>query len=100
VVCRGLANDSPCYDDTTNVARAFVRGNVSAEGVNLDSEGTETAPFPAPEIDTDHPLVAACDVQAGAGVRPLDVLDEWYASFARAPIRAARALMRNRVVGS
>ena len=49
VVCRGLANDSQCYDDTTNVARAFVRGNVSADGVNIDGEGTEATPFPAPD---------------------------------------------------
>jgi hypothetical protein len=78
VVCRGLANDSQCYDDTTNVARAFVRGNVSADGVDIDSEGTEGTPFPAPAIDTDHPLVAACDVVARAGVRPLDTLDASY----------------------
>jgi hypothetical protein len=39
VVCRGLANDSQCYDDTTNVARAFVSGNVSADGVNSTARG-------------------------------------------------------------
>ena len=83
VVCRGLANDSQCYDDTTNVARAFVSGNVSADGVNLDSEGTEATPFPAPAMDTDHPLVAACDVLAGAGVRPLDTLDASYLAVVR-----------------
>ena len=83
VVCRGLANDSQCYDDTTNVARAFVRGNVSADGVNIDSEGTEAAPFPAPAMDTDDPLVAACDVLAGAGVRPLDTLDASYLAVVR-----------------
>ena len=83
VVCRGLANDSQCYDDTTNVARAFVRGNVSADGVNLDSEGTEATPFPAPTMDTDHPLVAACDVLARAGVRPLDTLDASYLAVVR-----------------
>jgi len=83
VVCRGLANDSPCYDDTTNVARAFVRGNVSADGVSVDSEGTEAAPFPAPEIDADAARAAACDVLAGAGVRPLDVIDESYLAMVR-----------------
>jgi pectate lyase len=77
VVCRGRANDSPCYDDTTNVARAFVSGNVSADGVNIDSEGTEVTPFQA-EIDVDDPGVAACEVLARAGVRPLDVLDASY----------------------
>ena len=83
VVCRGLANDSACYDDTTNVARAFVRGNVSADGVNLDSKGTEAAPFPAPEIEADDPRAAACDVLARAGVRPLDALDEAYLAVVR-----------------
>lgn len=83
VVCRGLVNDSQCYDDTTNVARAFVSGNVSADGVNIDGEGTEEMPFPGSEIDTDHPLVAACDVLAWAGVRPLDILDAAYLAVVR-----------------
>ena len=78
VVCRGLADDSQCYDDTTNIARAFARGNVSADGVDIDREGTETTAFPAPAIDTDPALVAACAVLAGAGVRPLDALDATY----------------------
>jgi pectate lyase len=83
VVCRGLVNDSQCYDDATNVARAFVSGNVSADGVNIDGEGTEDTPFPAPEIDTDHARIAACDVQARAGVRPLDILDQAYLAMVR-----------------
>jgi hypothetical protein len=83
VVCRGLARDSQCYDDTTNVARAYVDGNVSADGVDIDSEGTEAVPFPAESFVTDDPRVAACDVIAGAGVRPLDALDASYLSAVR-----------------
>ena len=90
VVCRGLANDSQCYDDTTNVARAFVSGNVSADGVNIDGEGTEATPFPAPGMDTDHALVAACDVLARAGVRPLDTLDESYLAVVRLAVARRR----------
>jgi pectate lyase len=83
VVCRGLAKDSKCYDDTTNIARAYVRGNVSADRVDIDREGTETTPFPAPPMDTDPALAAACDVLAGAGVRPLDALDASYLDTVR-----------------
>ncbi len=78
VVCRGLAKDSQCYDDTTNVARAFVDGNVSADGVDIDSERTETSPFPGAGVVTDDAWTAACDVRAGAGVRPLDAIDAGY----------------------
>jgi pectate lyase len=80
VVCRGLADDSKCYDDTTNIARAYVRGNVSADRVDIDREGTETTPFPAPAVDTESALAAACAVRDGAGVRPLDTLDTTYLS--------------------
>jgi hypothetical protein len=85
VVCRGLVDDSQCYDDPTNMARAFVSGNVGAAGVDIDGEGTEVTPFPAPDIDTDPARVAACDVLAGAGVRPLDALDDAYLAMVRLP---------------
>src|SRR5262249_37909909 len=92
---RGLAEDSQCYDDTTNVARAFVDGNVSADGVNIDGEGTESSPFPAVAVATDDARRAACDVLAGAGVRPLDALDASYLSAVKlscgAPLPATRA---------
>ena len=78
VVCQGFTNDSQCYDDPTNRARAFVSGNVSAEGVDIDAEGTEAAPFAAAAVDTDDARTAACAVLAAAGVRPLDALDQSY----------------------
>jgi len=34
-------------------------------------------------MDTDYPLIAACDVLAGAGVRPLDTLDASYLAMVR-----------------
>ena len=46
IICKGLASDSDCYDDTTNIARAFVSANFDADGVNLNTRGTETVPFP------------------------------------------------------
>ena len=49
-------------------ARAFVERNVSADGVNIDSQGTGL-PF-RPRDRYHHPFVAACDVLAGAGAPP------------------------------
>jgi hypothetical protein len=83
IICRGLADDSVCSRDTTNVARAYVRGNVSADGVDIDGRGTEVRPFPAPRKDADGPHEAACDVLALAGTRPLDALDESYLATVR-----------------
>jgi len=83
IVCRGLADDSRCSGDPTNVARAYVRGNISADGVNIDGRGTEVKPFSAPQMDTDDPREAACDVLALAGARPLDALDESYLATVR-----------------
>lgn len=78
IVCRGSTQDSECYDDATNVARAFVDGNVSADGWDVDGEGTGAAPFPAAPVTMDGALAAACATLAGAGVRPLDALDQSY----------------------
>jgi len=83
VVCRGLADDSRCSRDITNVARAYVKGNVSADGVDIDRRGTEIRPFPTPRMDTDDPREAACGVLALAGARPLDTVDESYLAMVR-----------------
>ena len=83
IVCRGLADDSACSGDTTNVARAYVRGNVSADGVDIDGRGTEATPFPAPPVSTDDPRAAACAILARAGARPLDALDQSYLATVR-----------------
>jgi len=78
VVCRGQADQPGCSQDATNVSRAYVRGNVSADGVDIDGRGTESRPFPAPPIPTDDARKAACDVLARAGARPPDALDQSY----------------------
>ena len=80
IVCKGLSSDSQCYDDVTNIARAYVNGNYSRDGINIDSEGTETTPFPAPTVDTQDALTAACQALSGAGVHPLDAIDQQYLS--------------------
>ncbi len=85
IICKGLAVDSQCYDDTTNVARAFVSGNFSADGVNLNNRGTQAVPFPASSVTTQDPRVAACQVRDAAGVRPLDPIDERYLSTVSLP---------------
>ncbi len=85
IICKGLAVDSQCYDDTTNVARAYVSGNFSADGVNLNNRGTQSFPFPASPVTTQDPRVAACQVRDGAGVRPLDPIDQHYLSTISLP---------------
>ena len=80
IICKGLPSDSQCYDDTTNIALAYVAGNVSADGVNLNNRGTESTPFAAAAVTTQAPGVAACLVRDGAGVRPLDATDQAYVS--------------------
>ena len=78
IVCKGLANDSDCDNDIKNIARAYVSGSFSANGINLDARGTEANPFPAPPVTTKEAKEAACDVLSQAGVRPLDALDNHY----------------------
>jgi len=48
--------------DTTNVARAYVSGNYSGDGVNLNNRGTQSSPFPADPVDTQDAQAAACQV--------------------------------------
>ncbi len=58
-------------------ARAYVSGNVSGNGQNLNVGNTATA-FAAPAVVTDPTCVAAAKVLQQAGVRPLDSLDQGY----------------------
>lgn len=59
-------------------ARAYVSDNVSGDGVDLSRLGTEAAAFPAPPVDTQEACAAAAAVVAGAGLRPLDDIDQKY----------------------
>ena len=57
--------------------RAYTRGNVAHNSTtNINRGGKEAAPFPAPTVETTDARTAACQVRAGAGVRPLDAIDQ------------------------
>ena len=58
-------------------SRAYTRGNVvPGSRVDINRVGKQTVPFPAPPVDTTDAATAACQVRLGAGVRPLDAVDE------------------------
>jgi hypothetical protein len=58
-------------------ARVYARGNVVPNSrVDINRVGKESAPFPAPPVDTTDAVTAACGVRAGAGARPLDAIDQ------------------------
>ena len=57
-------------------ARAYVAGNVSGDEVDVNRLGTEPAAFAAPAVDTEDACAAAQHALDGAGVRPLDTLDQ------------------------
>jgi pectate lyase len=59
-------------------ARAYVSGNLSADNVDVNAVGNEQHPFPAPPVDTEDACTAAHEVLSGAGVRPLDLVDQQY----------------------
>ena len=57
--------------------RAYTRGNVVHKSTaDINRVGKESAPFPAPPVDTTDAATAACQVRAGAGARPLDAVDQ------------------------
>jgi F5/8 type C domain/Right handed beta helix region len=77
IVCPG-----PECDDSNpaSAARVYAEGNISADGINLDARGNQSAPFPAAQVDTQDAFAAACLVVSSAGVRPLDAVDQQYLS--------------------
>jgi hypothetical protein len=77
IVCPG-----PECDDSNpaSAARVYAHGNISADGIDLDARGNQSTPFPAPQVDTQDALTAACLVLSDAGVRPLDAIDQQYLS--------------------
>jgi hypothetical protein len=68
--------------ELARVARAYVRGNFSADNLpkDINIAGNEPGPFPAPSVDTQDACTAARSVLSGAGVRPLDSIDRRYLS--------------------
>ena len=77
-VCKGDCNGN----DPASFARAYVSGNIDPEslGFDINSLGNEAGPFDAPPVDTQDACTAAQQVIAGAGVRPLDSIDQQYVS--------------------
>ena len=57
-------------------AEAYVDGNLSEEGLDLDAAGTESAPFPAPVVDVQDACEAANLILDDAGVSPRDSVDQ------------------------
>lgn len=73
-VCQGECDGG----NPASAATAYVSGNFSGEGINLDGEGTETTPFPAPPVDTTDACTAAQQVLAHAGVPVRDSTELQY----------------------
>lgn len=71
VVCKG-----DCGGDPASLAWAYVAGNVSGDQVPINAAGNVSEAFPAPAVTTTSACTSAQQVLAGAGVRPLDAIDE------------------------
>ena len=78
VVC----DNGECQGGAAADARAYVIGNVSGDALSKDinTVGTEIAPFPAPVVDTQDACTAARLVLQDAGARPKDLIDEQYSA--------------------
>lgn len=81
--CHAGSKPPQCRGDRpTLFARAYIADNVSGAGPAitgyLNSLGTESAPFPAPPVQTTDACTAARHVLEKAGVRPLDAIDQKY----------------------
>ena len=64
---------------------AHVSGNVSANGLELNGVGNRVNPFPSAAVATQDACVAAQHVLAGAGVQPLDSVDQQHLAAIAAP---------------
>jgi hypothetical protein len=73
-VCQGECD----ANNPASAARAYVKGNFSGEGLNLNNEGTETIPFPAPTVDTSDACSAARQVLSEAGLAVRDSVEQQY----------------------
>ena len=84
MVCKGDCNNTSrvgAGGDPNSFATAFVAGNISGDGIStINNEGNLTSPIPAPAVDTWDPCTAGHMVLSGAGVRPLDSVDQQYIS--------------------
>jgi len=93
IVCSGK-NLNPKHErecsggDPRSHARAYVQGNLSADDLarDINSVGNETHPFPAPFGLRQDACSAAHEVLSGAGVRPLDLVDQRFVSMVSLPL--------------
>jgi len=69
-------------------ARVYATGNYSADKLpqDINTAGNEKSPFPAVPVDTQDACTAARAVLSGAGVRPLDSIDQKYLSEISLPV--------------
>jgi hypothetical protein len=67
-----------CSAEPPSLTRAHVSSNVSADppAFAINRASTDPTPFPAPRVTTEDACLAAQRVLGGAGVRPLDEVDE------------------------
>lgn len=76
IVCTGPATVRTCSRDPRNVARAYTRGNVVQSGaVDVNTRGTESAPFPAPPVAGEGTCREADKTLRDAGATPRDAID-------------------------
>jgi hypothetical protein len=84
-VCTG-----ECFEDppgATAVGRLYASGNFSADPFDfaINGAGTEESAFAAASVTTEDTCLAAHRVVAGAGVRPLDALDQQHVGAVALP---------------
>jgi hypothetical protein len=73
-VCQGECDGG----NAASASRAYVTGNRSGEAVDLNNEGTETIPFPAPAVDMTDVCSAAHQVLERAGLPQRDAVEQQY----------------------
>jgi Pectate lyase len=83
IVCPGRQCGT---NDPASAAKVYAKGNISADGLDLDARGNMNDPFPASSVETQSACTAAHQVLSGVGVRPLDGIDQRYLSLISLPM--------------
>jgi pectate lyase len=87
IVCKGVSSDADCDNSSSNIAQAYVAGNVSGDGLTdqINNKGTVTQAFPAPLVDITDACTAAHQILSEAGITPRDLLEQQYLSAISVP---------------
>ena len=87
IVCKGVSSDADCDNSSSNIAQAYVAGNVSGDGLTdqINNQGTVTQPFPAPLVDMTDACTAAHQILSDAGVTLRDSVEQQYLSAISLP---------------